>query len=475
MRRWLAAWAVASVLLVAGSAMMYLWLTADAAWDLGPRLPGADGRAQQADSEPAADGGPITGTLATFKGRASALPGQWPRFRGEQYDNICRQEVRLARSWPEGGPPVLWRVPLGEGYAGAAIRNGRVYVIDYDREKAADAIRCFSLDDGAEIWRYSYPVRIKRFHGMSRGIPTVTDEIAVAIGPKCHVTCVDAMTGEFRWMIDMVGQYGAKVPLWYTAQCPVVEDGKAILAPGGPDVLMMAVDVQTGEPIWKCPNPDGWVMTHSSILPMTFGGRRFYVYCAGDDRRGGVIAVDAADGSVVWRVTDWKVRTNVPMPVRVGDDRLFFCAGYGQYDLGCMMLRLTDNGGAIEPEVLYIRDIEAFGSMQQTPIYYKGHLYGVRITDKQLLCMDENADVVWGSSTAVTFGHGPFAIADGLIFAMDDEGLLRLIEATASGYKQLAEARVLTGHESWGPLAFASGRLIVRDTEEMICLDVAAH
>ncbi len=473
MKRWIAIWATASLLIVIGSALLYLWLASDAAWDLGLRLPGADDRVAEAPTT----GAPteITGTLQTFNGQPSNLPGQWPRFRGPEYDNICRQEVPLARSWPEGGPPVLWSVALGEGYAGPAIKNGRVYVIDYDRPNGADVIRCFSLDDGAEIWRYSYPVVIKRFHGMSRAIPTVTDEVVVAIGPKCHVTCLDADSGQFRWMIDMVGKYGATVPLWYGAQCPVVEDGKAILAPGGDEVLMMAVDVQTGEVVWTCPNPDGWVMTHSSILPMTFAGRRFYVYCAGDDRRGGVIAVDARDGSVVWKITDWKVRTNVPMPVRVGEDRLFFCAGYGQYDSGCMMLRLSEEGGAIQPEVLYMRDIEAFGSMQQTPIWYEEHLYGVRITDKQLLCMNDQAEVVWGSSTAVTFGHGPYAIADGLIFAMDDEGLLRLAQATATGYVQLAEARVLNGHESWAPLAFASGRLLVRDTEHMVCLDIAAR
>ena len=473
MKRWILIWSTASILVVVGAALVYLWLVIDAGWDLGPRLPGADGRVSRAADTASPE--QITGTLQTFDGKPSELPGAWPRFRGPEYDGICRQETSLAQSWPEGGPPVLWSVPLGEGYAGPAIKNGRVYVIDYDRPNAADVIRCFSLDDGAEIWRYSYPVRIKRFHGMSRGIPTVTDEFVIAIGPKCHTTCLDATTGEFHWLIDMVAEYGAEVPLWYTGQCPVVEDGKAILAPGGEDVLMMAVDCQSGQVVWTCPNPDGWVMTHSSILPMTFAGRRFYVYCAGDDRRGGVIAVDARDGSVVWKITDWKVRTNVPMPVRVGEDRLFFCAGYGQYDSGCMMLRLTEQADAIQPEVLYAHDIDTFGSMQQTPVYYQGHLYGVRVTDKQLLCMDDQANTVWSSSGAVTFGHGPYAIADDMIFAMDDEGLLRLIRATSSGYVQLAEARVLQGHESWAPLAFASGRLLVRDTSQMVCLDVAAR
>ena len=64
--------------------------------------------------------------------------------------------------------------------------------MDYDREKKQDAVRCLSLADGKEIWRYSYPVAVKRNHGMSRTMPAVTDKYVVGHGPKCHVACLDA-------------------------------------------------------------------------------------------------------------------------------------------------------------------------------------------------------------------------------------------------------------------------------------------
>ena len=34
------------------------------------------------------------------------------------------------------------------------------------------------------------------------------------------------------------------------------------------------------------------------------------------------------------------------------------------------------------------------------------------------------------------------------------------------------QAQVLTGHDSWGPMAMAGGRLILRDLTRMVCLDV---
>ena len=456
-------------LAVLGVILLFIWLFADAAKDLKERLPGEDNRKKVLveEDEPIK----IAGRLVKYDGVPADLPGAWPRFRGPNLDAISSDEnITLARSWPDEGPNVLWSVDVGEGFAGAAVLAGRVYVLDYDQENKADAIRCLSLDDGKEIWRYSYDIKIKRFHGMSRTVPAVTDKHIVTIGPKCHVTCLDSMTGQFNWMLNLVREYGTKVPQWYTAQGPLIEDGKAIIAPAG-EVLMMAVDAETGEIVWETPNPDGWAMTHSSIVPMEFKGQRFYIYCGGDTASGGVIGVSAKDGSVLWKTDLWKVRTNVPCPVIVGDDRIFLSAGYGQYENGCTMLRLTEADGAIVVQQEYIYPTDVFGSIQQTPILYEGNIYGVR-TDKQLVCLDLDGKVVWTSTSANKFGSGAYMIANGLIYVLNDSGVLTLAEATSRGYVELAKAEVLPGHESWGPMAIVSGRMIIRNLNRMICLDV---
>jgi len=95
--------------------------------------------------------------------------------------------------------------------------------------------------------------------------------------------------------------------------------------------------------------------------------------------------------------------------------------------------------------------------------------------DQQLVCLDLAGNVIWASGSDKKFGLGPFMVINGLIYAMNDSGLLRLIEATPNGYYQLAEAKVLEGPDSWGPMAVASGRLTLRDLTRMICLDITAH
>ena len=88
-------------------------------------------------------------------------------------------------------------------------------------------------------------------------------------------------------------------------------------------------------------------------------------------------------------------------------------------------------------------------------------------------CLTLEGKPVWTSGSGQQFGLGPFILADGLLFAMNDNGLLRLIEATPDKYVLLAQSQVLKGRESWAPLALAGGRLIARDLTRMVCLDVA--
>jgi hypothetical protein len=69
-------------------------------------------------------------------------------------------------------------------------------------------------------------------------------------------------------------------------------------------------------------------------------------------------------------------------------------------------------------------------------------------------------DVTQITSGSLKFGHGPYMIADGLIFALADNGLLVTMEATHESCRPLAQFQVFeNGHDAWGPMAMVSGRL----------------
>ncbi len=461
----LATWLVPAMVAAGGIAAVTAWLQWRPSIVVAPRVAGTD-RPPQAAS---ATSQSFQGKLIPAQGAKldESLAGAWPCFRGADRDNVNRDEnVFLAKKWPPAGPAPLWNIEAGEGYAGPAILNGRVYLTDYDQVRRADAVRCLSLADGKELWRYTYPVPVKRFHGMSRTTPAVTDKFVVSIGPKCHVTCLDAKSGELLWKIDLVDQYGSIVPPWYTGQCPLIDNGLAILAPGGPDVLMMAVDCATGAVKWEAPNPQGWKMTHSSVTPLEVGGRRMYLYCA--DK--GIAALWADDGTVAFTSTEWRIKiANIPTPVAVGEGKIFLAGGY---NAGCMMMQIEEKDGRVSARKLWTKPAETFGATQQTPIFYEGYIYAIR-PDGELACMDKAGNLLWNSGPANRFGLGPLLISQGLIYALDDNGTLTMARAVPTAYEQLARAKVLQGHDCWGPLALASGRLIARDLTRIVCLQVA--
>ncbi len=480
-----------AALVLLAVAALALWLASGPGKPLSMRVPGTD---QGPGGEAGSKVNPVlAGKLIRSEGQAANLPGAWPQFRGPNRDGISSETSSLARAWPTGQPRELWAVDVGEGYAGTAVLNGRVYLMDYDREHKQDALRCLSLANGREIWRYAYANSVKRNHGMSRTVPAVTEKVVVAMGPKCHVVCLNSTTGELLWGLDLVRQYGATVPPWYAGQCPLIDNGAVILAPGGEDALLLAVDAQTGKVLWQTPNPRAWKMTHSSIMPMEFAGQRMYVYCANN----GVVGVSAKDGSILWETLEWKISiATVPSPLVLDGGRIFLTGGY---NAGSLMLQLVarpsvaaspnisgtleevraredarpSQAGGFVAKTLFRLTPEVFGATQHTPLLRDNHLYGVR-ADGKFICLTLDGKVVWTSGSAARFGLGAFIMADGLVYAMNDSGLLRLIEATPQKYTPLAQAQVLNGRESWAPLALAGSRLIARDLTRMVCLEVGS-
>ena len=455
-------------------AALAVWFTYDPAAGMQMRVPGHDGTPTGVDARDVVKD--LSGTFKQFDGTPAAdLPGAWTQFRGPNSDNICREGPHLAESWGADGPPILWKVDLGEGYAAPVVLAGRVFLIDYDEAAKADAIRCLSLADGREIWRRSYSVSVKRNHGMSRTIPAVTETYLVTMGPRCHVVCLDPATGAFRWGIDLQREYGTKEPLWYAGQCPIIQDGRVLLAPAGTDVLMMAVDCETGKPVWTTPNAQHWDMSHSSIIPMTIAGKKMYVYCA----VGGVAGVSAepADtGKLLWQMP-WGAKVVAPSPVPLDDGKIFLTAGYGE---GGMMIQVHENGGAFSVETLYKHGPkDGLACEQQSPIYYDGLLYAIMPKDAgglraQFVCYKPDGSLVWSSGQSNRFGLGPFLLADGKFYILNDDGALTVVRASRDGYEALGKAQPLHGQDAWGPIALAGDRMLLRDSKQMICISAAA-
>ncbi len=464
----------AIIIVVAGVAVLIWWMMDNPVRDFSQSLPGMDHRGSGIDSLQTVD---IGSEFEYFGEQKNVLKEKWPRFRGEALDNISVSPVRLIDHFGPSGPVIRWSVDLGEGHAGAAIYEGVVYVLDYDEESRSDMLRSFDLLNGNELWRRWYRVNIKRNHGMSRTVPAVTDRYILTMGPRGHVMCVRRSDASLLWGIDVEKEYHTEVPLWYTGQCPMIDDGKAIIATGG-DALLIAVDCETGNVLWKTPNPEGWKMSHSSVMLWNYEGRKMYVYSA----YGGIagIAADGADaGKVLWQTKAWNHQVVALSPVCMPDGKVFITAGYGA---GGMMLEVKSVKGSYEVSVLkeYLPK-DGLACEQQTPVYYNGYLFGIEPKDagalrNQLICVspEDVNRIVWSSGQTVRFGLGPYIIADRKFYILDDEGVLTIARPSAEGYVQLGRDTVIHGQDAWAPLALADGYMVLRDSKKMVCLDLRA-
>ncbi|MBA4321287.1 MAG: hypothetical protein C0408_00570, partial [Odoribacter sp.] len=314
-------------IIIAASAMfavVLLWwvISNTPPFNIAIRVPGMDNRPKIAFRSDSVIIGRFFDTLGIMD---TIVPGSWPRFRGEEFDNINKDMSPLAEGWDTTGPPLIWTATLGEGYAGPAVWNGRVFLIDYNEKKKADMLRCFSLKSGKEIWRRWYYVDLKRNHGYSRTIPAVTDKYLVSIGPRSHVMCLNPLNGNLLWTIDLEKKYGIQgsengriTPDFYTGQCPLIDNGVAVFAPGG-KALMIGVDCETGKILWETPNPDSLKMSHCSIMPAVVHGKKMYIYNA----VGGVFGVSAEGedkGKLMWQTTKWSPSIVASSPLYLGNN-----------------------------------------------------------------------------------------------------------------------------------------------------------
>jgi outer membrane protein assembly factor BamB len=473
-------------LIIAGAVLVFAfilfwWLLKGQPLNLSERVPGMDDRPKMEAKSDTVVIGQFFDTLAEMD---AMVAGDWPRFRGTDLDNISKDTTPLAETWDTSGPAIIWRTVLGEGYAGPAVHKGRVYLLDYNERKKADVLRCFSLSTGKELWRRWYYVDLKRNHGYSRTIPAVTDKYLVTIGPRSHVMCVDPITGNMLWSIDLEKEFGIPgtekgriTPDFYTGQCPLIDNDVAVLAPGG-KALMIGVDCASGKIIWHTPNPDSLRMSHSSIMPMVIHNKRMYVYNA----VGGVCGVSAEKtdlGKLMFTTTEWSPATTAASPLFLGNNEIVV---FGSYGAGGARILINTTGSGYSATVKeQHKATNGLASDQQTPVIIGNYIWSVLPENagalkKQLVCYKKTdlLTSVWSSGKENRFGRGlgPYIVSGDKLYLLDDDGKLYFYKIQDNKVTLITSHKVIKGTEAWGPMAIAGKYLIMRDSRNLLCLNI---
>ncbi len=239
---------------------------------------------------------------------------------------------------------------------------------------------------------------------------------------------------------------------------------------------MAGIDCDSGKVVWQTPNTLHYKMSHSSVMPMTIGGKEMYIYAG----VGGVCGISAEKndaGTLLWHTEKWNPSVIAPSPLQLLANSIFLVAGYGT---GGAVLQVNYSGGKWNADIVeQYKPSEGMSSEQQTPILYNSMVITVLPKDggsmrERLVCYaPSNLHApIWTSGADERFGLGPYMIINDRLFAFKDNGELYLYQIKTNGLELVKKQRIMDGVDAWGPMAYADGRLLVRDAHNVYCLKI---
>jgi outer membrane protein assembly factor BamB len=411
---------------------------------------------------------------------SGAVAGDWTAFLGPD-GTLVSSETKLLRDLPPAGPPLVWEVAKGEGYAAPAVAGDRLILFHRVGDEAV--VDCLRATDGSRFWRHATATDYTDRYGYNGGprcSPVIAGGRVFTFGADGLLQALDLATGAVLWRREILKEFGLAQNFFGVGATPLVEGSNLVVnvgAPGGPCVA--AFDCATGRMTWGAGT--AWGPGYSTPVAATIHGRRLILVFAGGESVppvGGLLAVDAADGRVAFEFP-WRGKrresVNAAPPVVLGD-RVFISECYGA---GGVMLQVEPSGGC-RP----VWTNESFGLHFMAPVVKGGHLYGVDghgPGDAFLVCVESaTGREVWRTKPrwkeTIAAAEGPREITagtircsmmavDGRALCLGEIGHLLWLDLNPAGYRELSRAWLFAAQQTWTPPVVSRGLLYICQNE----------
>ena len=414
---------------------------------------------------------------------AGAVTHDWPSFLGPTHD-LHSTETKLVQTLAAGGPPRVWEMKKGSGYAAPAVLGERLVL--FHRVGDEERVECLNALSGQRFWAFAYPTAYQDRYGYSdgpRASPVITPDgqFVVTYGAEGTLHCLELASGRVKWTRKIAPDFAILQDFFGVGSTPLVEGDKLIVnvgKPGGPCVA--AFEVKTGRMVWGA--GDAWGPSYASPIPATvLGRRRVFVFAGGesDPPTGGLLCIDPADGSVDFTFP-WRGRrresVNASSPLIFEGNRVLVSEAYGA---GGAVLELTEDPDkrlACKP----LWTSESFGTHFMTAVYKDGHLYGVDghgPNDAFLVCVDaatgkeiwrtqpEWAEVVQSRTGPRKMRMGTYRAwimpVDGRFLLTGEFGHLLFADLSPKGCTVSSRSQLFLASETWTPPVLSHGLLYI--------------
>ena len=388
---------------------------------------------------------------------------EWPSFHGSDRTNKST-ETGLMKEWPADGPEQLWTISgLGEGYSSISVAGGLIYTAGKSDEQTY--VVAFDLN-GKPVWKkptgkaWSTNLSWATSYTGARGTPTYDNGRLYQLSETGRLTSFDAATGKEIWSREIAKDFDAAVPEYGYTESVLIDGDKLYVRPAGKKGFQVCLNKNTGQTIWtniEIPGSEGY----TSMVIMETGGYRQIIGASSNCYYG----VDTRTGKLLWTVHFENQRSlNITDPI-VFNDYVFITSGYGK---GCMMFRLKPAGNGIVPETVWQSGL--MDNHHGGVILDKGFLYGSGGKSKEWFCLD----FLTGKQLWKSTGQGSVTYADGMIYLLDERGIMKLIRATPGKFELSGEFKVPEGGEGmyWAHPVVSGGRLYIRHADKLYAYDI---
>ncbi|HWS54147.1 MAG TPA: PQQ-binding-like beta-propeller repeat protein [Pyrinomonadaceae bacterium] len=394
-------------------------------------------------------------SLLSTAAAAQTAGGEWPQWRGPNRDGVS-QETGLLKQWPEGGPPLAWKAAgAGKGYSSVAVSKGRIYTMGLRGDK--EYVIAFDAATGKEVWATPHGAAYHDDRGDGpRGTPTVDGDRLYSLGGNGDLSAIDAKTGKIVWSLNVLQKFGGKNISWGISESPLVLGDRLLVNAGGPDASIVALSKKDGAVLWKTQSDKAG---YSSAVPLKVNNKTQVVFFTQQRALG----LDPADGKVLWEYAKPSNNVaNVATPVARGN-RVWISSDYGT---GGGLVEIRADGKA--QEVYFTKEMRNHHS---TSILVGEHLYGFSSGILTAMRFD-TGEVVWKDRSV---GKGSLVFADGHLYALSENGVVGLVEASPAGYREKGRFRIPQDSlPTWAHPVVAGGRLYLRDQDTLYAYDVRA-
>lgn len=386
---------------------------------------------------------------------AGAIAGQgqsaadWPQLFG-----ATRNAKAGAVIAPTAKLSVGWKRPMPSGGAAMVVMGDHLYTLGTDG--AHDILFAIDIASGHDEWQ----LVLGKTHADAtangpNSTPALAGDLLVTISTGCEMKAVNVKTREVVWTQDLAATFASRfAKRGGCGMAPLVAGSRVVVVTGASEgPRLAAFDIATGKPAWTTPDlpnsynvapgwADGLVLYHHIKAP---GGS-------------GISAVNGETGTIAWQIDGLGGESDAT-PVAAPGGRILIenWPHVSLFDVATRTALWTS---------------KAIVAGRSPAVAHKDHIYTFGGQSAEFLSCVEAATgkTIW--TARIYRGHLVLA-GETLVILSESSGMVRLVAADPSGYRELAQTTVLTpGARTGTPPSVAGGRIFVRNLDELAAVVV---